>query len=114
MGSKARLLLVALCMGVGYQIVQWPAVRALYSAEDKWAHAAAFFAVWWALRWATSWRPATIAVVSAGLGAAVEVHQIFLPGFNPSWADWAANGAGILVACMLFAVIPRPVSVASD
>lgn len=112
--SKVRLLLVAVFMAVGYEIVQWPSVRALYSAEDKWAHAAAFFAVWWALRWATNWRPAVLVVSSAALGGAVEVHQIFLPGFNPSWADWGADWLGILAACTLFAVLPRSIKVAPD
>lgn len=107
MASRTRLFLVALGMGVGYQIVQWPAVRAIYSAEDKWAHGVAFFAVWWALRWATGWRPWRLALLSAGLGAAVEVHQMFLPGFSPSWGDWAADLAGIALALALFAVWRR-------
>jgi hypothetical protein len=107
MKSKTRLFLVSLCMWVGYQIVQWPFMRALYSAEDKWAHGAAFFAVWWALRWATTLRPWSLAVLSAGLGAAVEVHQMFLPGFSPSWADWGADLVGIAVACALFSVLSR-------
>ena len=52
MKPGVRLLLVALVMGVAYQVVQWPEIRPLYSAEDKWAHGLAFFTVWWALRWA--------------------------------------------------------------
>lgn len=107
MSSRTRLLLVALCMSVGYQFVQLPAVREIYSAEDKWAHAAAFFAVWWALRWATDWRPMGLALLCAGLGGAVEVHQMFLPGFTPSWADWAADVTGIVVAMLVFAVWRR-------
>ena len=105
--STRRLTLVLLLMWLGYQVVQWPAVRAMYSAQDKWAHAAAFFAVWWALRWALNWRMLPLAVLSAFLGGAVEVHQMYLPGFMPSWADWGADLVGISVACCLFALLRR-------
>lgn len=107
MQQAARLLLVALVMGTAYQIVQWPEIRTLYSAEDKWAHGLAFFSVWWALRWALKWNPLPLTVLSAALGGAVEIHQMVLPGFNPSWADWAADLAGIALAVGLFAVIRR-------
>ncbi|AOW13946.1 hypothetical protein LPB72_00845 [Hydrogenophaga crassostreae] len=103
----AKLLLVALFMWIGYQIVQWPAMRVLYSAEDKWAHGAAFFAVWFALRWATTWRVGTLALVGAGLGGAVEIHQMFLPGFSPSWADWGADLLGIGLAWAMAAACLR-------
>ena len=101
--SRGRVLLVAVCMWLAYQMVQWPSVRAIYSAEDKWAHGLAFFTVWWAMRWATTWRPWTLVMVSAALGGAVEIHQMYLPGFSPSWADWLADLAGIAVALMVFA-----------
>lgn len=103
MKPGVRLLLVALVMGVAYQVVQWPEIRPLYSAEDKWAHGLAFFTVWWALRWALAWRSISLALLSAALGGAVEIHQIFLPGFTPSWADWAADLVGIALAVALFA-----------
>jgi hypothetical protein len=108
MKSKARLVLVLLCLWTGYLIVQWPSMRVLYSADDKWAHGAAFFAVWWALRWATTWRSWRLALLGAGLGGAVELHQMFLPGFSPSWADWSADLAGIALACALYAMLQRP------
>lgn len=112
MKSPTKLLLVAMVMWIGYQIVQWPSMRVLYSAEDKWAHGAAFFAVWFALRWATTWRPGMLALVSAALGGAVEVHQMFLPGFSPSWADWGADLLGIALAWALVAAfLRRPVQV---
>lgn len=101
MKSGTRQLVVALCLWVGYQVVQWPSVRVMYSADDKWAHAAAFFAVWCALRWALAWSGLQLALLSAALGAAIEVHQRFLPGFNPSWGDWAADLAGIGAAWFL-------------
>jgi hypothetical protein len=112
MKSPTKLLLVAMVMWIGYQIVQWPSMRVLYSAEDKWAHGAAFFAVWFALRWATAWRPGTLALISSGLGGAVEIHQVFLPGFSPSWADWGADLLGIGLAWALAAAfLRRPVPV---
>ena len=108
MNAKTRLFLVALLMWIGYQVVQWPSVRVLYSADDKWAHAAAFFAVWWALRWALGWRAMPLAVLSAALGGAVEVHQMYLPGFSPSWADWGADLLGIAVACLSCMMLRKP------
>ena len=107
MSRRVRLLVVALGLWVAYQMVQWPSLRAIYSAEDKWAHGLAFFAVWWALRWATVWRPWSLVVVSAVLGGAIEIHQMFLPGFSPSWADWAADLAGIAVAWTLYGLWRR-------
>jgi hypothetical protein len=112
MKPRTRILLVALLIWTGYQIVQWTSMRALYSAEDKWAHGAAFFAVWWALRWALGWRLLPLAVLSAALGGAVEVHQMFLPGFDPSWADWGADLVGITLACTSFALLRRPTGAA--
>jgi MYXO-CTERM domain-containing protein len=29
------------------------------------------------------------------------MHQLFLPGRNPSWADWLAGLCGVVVAAML-------------
>ena len=105
--SRMRLALVGLAIWMGYEAAQWPSMRAFYSAEDKWAHGAAFFAVWFALRWATAWRPVTLALASAALGGAVEVHQMFLPGFSPSWADWGADLLGISLAWALAAACGR-------
>ncbi len=103
MKPGTRLVLVFLLMWASYQVVQWPEARAVYSAEDKWAHGSAFFAVWWALRWALTWRPLPLALLSATLGGAIEIHQMFLPGFSPSWADWGADLAGIAFAVTMFA-----------
>ena len=107
MRTRNRLLLVMVCLWVGYQIIQWPTLRHIYSADDKWAHAAAFFSVWWAFSWATGWRPVVLTLLGAGLGAAVEVHQMFLPGFMPSWADWGADLIGIALAWGLYAMRER-------
>jgi hypothetical protein len=107
MKARNRLLLVVVCLWVGYQIIQWPVLRHIYSADDKWAHAAAFFSVWWAFSWAARWRPITLTLLAAGLGAAVEVHQMFLPGFTPSWADWGADLIGIALAWGLYAMRER-------
>jgi VanZ family protein len=35
------------------------------------------------------------------ISAADEMHQLFLPGRNPSWADWLAGLCGVVVAAML-------------
>ena len=63
--------------------------------------------MWWALRWALAWCPLPLALLSAALGGAVEIHQMFLPGFTPSWAYWAADLLGIGLAVALFAWMSR-------
>ena len=97
-----RLLACLVLLGLAYQVAQWPPMRNMYSPWDKYAHAFAFFWVWWALRWSLSWQPMHLALVSAALGGAVEIHQIFLPGFTPSWGDWAADLGGISLALALW------------
>lgn len=100
-GGWRLLVCVALC-AAAYGVSQLAAVRVMYAPWEKYAHAFAFFSVWWALRWSLRWRPLNVALFSAALGGAVEVHQMFLPGFTPSWADWSADLAGIALAVALW------------
>ncbi len=83
---------------VGYLCIQNAPLRAIYSPIDKFSHAAAFFLVWWILCWVTRWDLRWNVVLASLLGAAIEVHQMFLPGFTPSWADWFADMVGVLLA----------------
>lgn len=90
------------CMVCAYQLIQLHQVRAIYTSWDKVAHALAFFSIWWGLRWCFRWPVWMLSGLSLGLGAAVEVHQYFLPGFNPSLRDWLADAIGIAAAAGLF------------
>lgn len=90
-----RLLVVSLGLLVAYQLVQLPVMRGMYYRWDKMAHAIAFAAVYLALSWALRWPRHRVALLAAALGAAVEIHQFFLPGFTPSLGDWAADLVGI-------------------
>ena len=67
---------------------------------DKLAHALAFIGVYGSLAWVFRWRPWALALLAAVLGASVEFHQHFLPGFTPSLTDWLADLAGIGLAVL--------------
>ena len=101
-----RLLRLGLCgvlLLIGYQLVRHPALRVYYAPWDKFAHATAFFTVWWMLFWASRWPAVWVSLLAAFLGGAIEIHQMFLIGFSPSWSDWMADLAGIALAGVLWA-----------
>lgn len=100
-------LICVMVFAVGYMIIQFAPLRALYSPWDKFAHAAAFFAAWWMLLWAIRWKAIWISLLAALLGGAIEIHQMFLLGFFPSWSDWFADLAGIALACSLWGGLRR-------
>ncbi|MGM9424846.1 VanZ family protein [Hydrogenophaga sp. MI9] len=90
-----RMLLVSAGLLLAYQLVQLPVMRGMYYRWDKMAHAMAFATVYLALAWALRWPRHRVAMLAAALGAAVEIHQFFLPGFSPSLGDWVADLVGI-------------------
>jgi VanZ family protein len=94
-----RLAWVALLLAVAYALALWQPVRAWYSDVDKLAHGLVFAGVYVALAWALHWKPWALAALALAQGAAVEVHQFFLPGFSPSVNDWLADVVGIGLAC---------------
>jgi len=94
-----RLACVALLLAAAYALALWQPVRAWYSDVDKLAHGLVFAGVYAALAWALRWKPWALAVLALALGAAVEVHQYFLPGFFASLKDWLADAVGIGLAC---------------
>lgn len=94
-----RLAWVALLLAMAYAVALWQPVRAWYSDVDKLAHGLVFVGVYAALAWALRWKPWALAAVALAQGAAVEVHQFFLPGFSPSMNDWLADAVGIGLAC---------------
>ena len=93
-----RLALVALLLSTAYWVALWQPVRDWYSAVDKLAHALVFAMVYASLIWALHWRPRALCAVALLLGAVVELHQYFLPGFTASLKDWLADAVGIAVA----------------
>jgi len=94
-----RLAWVALLLAAAYLLAMWQPVRAWYSDVDKLAHGLVFAGVYGALVWALRWKPLTLAAFALVLGAAVEVHQYFLPAFTASMKDWLADAVGIGLAC---------------
>ena len=93
-----RLAAVALLLATAYALALWQPVRAWYSDVDKLAHGLVFVVVYAALAWALRWKPWALAALALALGAAVEVHQYFLPGFTASLKDWLADAVGIALA----------------
>lgn len=96
--SAVRLTVVMIVLALAYGLALWQPVRAWYSNVDKIAHALVFGGVYLAMAWALGWRMLALIVLCLLLGAGVEVHQYFLPGFSPSVADWLADAAGIGLA----------------
>ena len=94
-----RLAWVVVLLAAAYAVANWPPVRAWYSDVDKLVHALVFAAVYGALAWALKWRPWTLALLALALGALVEVHQAFLPGFSATVRDWLADAVGIALVC---------------
>ena len=97
-----RVALVTALFALAYGAALSQPVRDWYSSWDKWAHAVVFAAVYIALVWSLRGRPWVLALLAAGLGGAVEVHQMLMPGFSPSVWDWLADLAGIGVG--MFAI----------
>lgn len=99
--ATRRLAVVLVALTLAYALALWQPVRAWYSDADKLAHGVVFAGVYLALAWALRWPALPLALLSLALGAAVEVHQHFLPGFTPSLADWLADAAGVGLAAVL-------------
>lgn len=104
LGHINRLALVVLLLSAAYWFARWQPVRDWYSEVDKLAHALVFAGVYASLIWALRWRPWALCVLALVLGAAVELHQYFLPGFTASLRDWLADALGIAVACSVHAL----------
>ena len=98
-----RLAVVAVLLAGAYALALWQPVRAWYSEIDKLAHGVVFAGVFVLLVWALPWRLWAVALLALAAGGAVELHQLLLPGFTASWADWLANGMGIGLAWAVLA-----------
>jgi VanZ family protein len=102
-----RLAVVAALLALAYVFAQWAPVRKWYEGFDKLAHVFVFAGVFLLLVWALPWRLWAVALLALAAGGAVELHQLFLPGFTASWADWLADGVGIGLAWAVLAVGQR-------
>ncbi|MGE0350797.1 VanZ family protein [Hydrogenophaga sp.] len=94
-----RFAWVAVLLAAAYALALWEPVRDGYRDVDKLAHGLVFAGVYAALAWALRWRPSALVALAWALGAAVEVHQLFLPGYSASLNDWLADALGIGLAC---------------
>lgn len=91
-----RLSCVMLVFAAAYAAAMWQPVRDVYSPMDKLAHTGVFFLVYLAIDWALlDWPDWKLVLLSAGLGGAVEIQQMFVPRFTASWRDWLADLVGI-------------------
>lgn len=104
--NARRLILVTIAFSLLYELAMRPPIRDWYRSWDKLAHALAFFLVCLALVWALPWRLWLVALVTAIMGLAVEIHQLWLPGFSPSFKDWLADVAGIAIAVFFILLLP--------
>lgn len=97
--SLLRLTSLMLLLALAYAVAMVPPVRNWYAPPfDKLAHAVVFALVYLGLAWALRWRVWPLVVLAGAMGAAVELHQLFLPGFNAGLDDWLADLVGIGVA----------------
>jgi len=84
------LMLVGLFVGGALPI----AVGLIPAPWDKMAHAAFFFVFSLLLaRW-VSLPVALVIMLALLVGAADEIHQLFLPGRQAGWDDWLADAVG--------------------
>jgi hypothetical protein len=93
-----RLAVVAALLARVYALATLQPLRGWYANAGKLAQGMAFAGVFALLVWVLRWRLWTVALLALAAGGAVELHQLFLPGFTASWADWLADGLGIGLA----------------
>lgn len=99
-GLRSGFWFVAVCAGLAglfFLGAQSFAVGLVPAPYDKLAHALVFGCLFWALDRALTlplWLGMAIALAAS---AADEVHQMWLPGREPSLADWAAGAVGVLL-----------------
>ncbi len=108
MKSLMRLTAVVLLVViVGAMVGPFQNVEAATNIWDKAAHFVAFGVILWSIGVLFRRLPRTLAALSAlALGAAVEVIQ-GLVGRDASWGDLLADGLGILLALLLWAIWRR-------
>ena len=84
----------------------------LFAGEDKLVHVGLYGVLGATLFWGrmrASSPPAGWVLVLLGVayGASDEWHQSFVPGRDPSFSDWTADTAGVLLGYWITSVIVR-------
>ncbi|GAA6142171.1 VanZ family protein [Hydrogenophaga sp. 5NK40-0174] len=97
-----RLMFCGAVLMMAYQFSQWQTLREVYAQWDKPVHAIVFFAAWWLMRWCLPWRAWVVSLAALLGGAAVEVHQYFLPRSTPSLTDWLSDLVGVVAALAVY------------
>jgi VanZ family protein len=100
-GSPKSLLRLGLVLSfwvTAYLVAQQPDIRLLYAQWDKLFHALIFVGLWASFYWSWQSSPWLLSWVCLTLGLLIELHQMMLPGFNPSFGDWVADAVGIAFA----------------
>jgi VanZ family protein len=104
MRLTAAVLLVVI---LGAMLGPFQNVEAAARIWDKAAHFVSFGLILWSIGVLFRRLPRTLAALSAlGLGGAVEVVQGMV-GRDASWGDFLADGLGILLALLLWAIWRR-------
>lgn len=99
--------LVLLVVILGAMVGPFQNVEAAANIWDKAAHFVAFGLILWSIGVLFRRLPRTLAALSAlALGGAVEVVQGMV-GRDASWGDFLADGLGILLALLLWAIWRR-------
>lgn len=104
MRLTAVVLLVVI---IGSMVGPFQNVEAASNVWDKAAHFVAFGLILWSIGVLFRRLPRTLAALSAlALGGAVEIVQGMV-GRDASWADLLADGLGIMLALLLWAIWRR-------
>lgn len=93
-----RLSVVGMMIALFIGGAQPEAVGLVPPPWDKLAHVGCFFVLTVFLGEGFAWPLLLVALVAAGIGAADEWHQLYLPGRSASTADWAADLLGVGLA----------------
>ncbi|MDQ7747032.1 VanZ family protein [Hydrogenophaga pseudoflava] len=89
-----------------FYLAQVDLLRPLYAQWDKAAHFLCFLTLWWLFHRVLGMGRGVAGLLAATLGAFIEVHQMGQPSFNPSWADFLADLAGISAGWALTLAFP--------
>lgn len=102
-GTPVQALAVSAAV---FYLAQVDLLRPFYAQWDKVAHGLCFLTLWWLFHRLLGMGRGVAGLLAATLGAFIEVHQIGQPSFNPSWADFLADLAGISVGWALALAFP--------
>ena len=96
----AAICLMLLGLFVGGAL---PIAVGLFSEPwDKLVHATFFFVFALLLLRFLGLRLLWVVVIALLIGAADEIHQLFLPGRSAGWDDWFADMTGVLLCALVF------------